>query len=414
MSLEASSTNEINIKILLELDRMERCVAAAYSDTMRGFSKFLRIDLWNDETAIYLYLVLFNINDVFETFAKNHIFNNYDFISLYMDVFKGVWVRVQPFYYNAYKWKNIQEDIDGKITDVIIKKQWEKINPFIKEIDSENYDINLIEIFDYLFENCILPNEKYFTKQYKSINLMYRGAKGIHDESRIIPNPKYSSLNRWNPKGQCFVYAAIEDNDSIFDIQNNIYHGEMVCAEELRAKKGDKLTIGKLEFLPRLKHKKVFDFSYNDKSISMIENELQNERKQLSEKIIESVSQIIKDDSENSFQNVHQIIKNEKDKRLPDMKLIAGKYVAMILLKRICDNIYIPLDSDEDIDPNKKEKCYGAFHVMAEYIKDRGYAGIIYPSTRAARIKQSGKNIVIFNYQDVIYKANSLKAVEYN
>jgi hypothetical protein len=84
---------------------------------------------------------------------------------------------------------------------------------------------------------------------------------------------------------------------------------------------------------------------------------------------------------------------------------MATVFAGKILLKEISEAIFVPLDDAEDNDKNEKDKCYKAFHVLAEYFESKGFAGITYPSTRMKLIGKSGSNLVLFN-------ADSAEAVE--
>lgn len=406
---------KINDKIIWELSRMEQYAEPDYFIIMKRFSKFLRMEVWNHITAIYLYSVLVVINTCFDLFYKDISFPNYEIIIQYIEQFEKVWTRFCPSNLTTNRWNNLKWDIDKLLTDIIIEKQWDRINPYTKKNNKEHFDKDLRTIFDDMFKNSIIPNEYAFIRDYKSIKHMYRGTRGIHDYTWLLPNPKFNkSDNRWNPKERCFVYAALEDTESIFDAESDIFHGDMVCLEELRARKGEKITLGELKFLPNIENKKIFDFSYNDISFFSIKSQIQNEQQLLTIEIINKVKKLIDDGQIGNFEDIQQEVKSKIGKKQEDIVSMTAIYIGKTFLKMICDKIYIPLDSDEDINPKKKSICYGAFHVMADYFEKRGYAGIIYPSTRAALIKQSGKNIVIFNYKDVTYKEGSLKVIEYN
>lgn len=401
-------------KIIWELSKMEQYADSDYLIVMQKFSKFLRLKVWNEITENRLCKLLCVMNTFFDLFHNNIPIPNYELIIQYIELFKQSWLKCYPFNPTQDQWNDFKLSIDNLLTNIIIKKQWDRINPYIENRNANIFDKDLIKIFDDMFKNCVAPNENTFTRDYKSIKYMYRGIRGEHDYTWLLPKPEFSTLNRWNPKGRCFAYASLEESESIFDIENNISHGEMVCLQELRIKKGEKITLGKLEFSPNIKNKKVFDFSYNDTSFSQIENQVQNEQQLLTNEIVNSIQNLINSNQLKNSKNIKKIINNEVYKKQKDTILMAERYTGKMFLKMICDNIYVPLDNDEDADPKKKEICYGAFHVMANYFEKRGYAGIIYPSTRSALIKELGKNIVIFDYQDVTYKINSLKTIQYN
>lgn len=403
---------DLDNKILMELSRMEHIAEGDYINGILGFSKFLRNIVWNRETSVHLFAVLYTINTIFELFYKAIPLPNYEIIFQYVVQFRLAWQKKYPFFPSAEKWNEIEQNVDKLLSGSIIKKQWDVINPFIDDNSKEHFDKNLISILDDMFQNSVVPDESVFIRDYKSIKYMYRGVKGVHDYTWLVPNPKYAFQNRWNPEGRCFVYAAIDDAETIFDDKNNIYHGEMVCIEELRAEKGDKITLGRLEFMPNIQNKKVFDLSYNDTSFALIDSQLQKEQELITNEIIDNVRNSVNPNAIKVKENIKHIIMKQIDRKREDTILMAGRYVCKTFLKMICDNIYVPLSEAEDSNLQEKEKCYGSFHVLAEYLEKRGYAGIIYPSTRTTLINQLGKNIVLFNYQDVTYRNDSLKVAQ--
>lgn len=412
--MSVSGHIKINDSIIYELDRMERFAWSDYSGAIQQFSRFIRRVVWTEQNALLLSAVLGTLNTVFSLFYKEIPFADYELVDIYIKQFKRAWVNYRPFHPSTEQWNDIERKVDESLTGIIINKQWDILNPYIDTNDSENFGKGLLSIFDDMYKHSIINDEDMFTCEYKSIKHMHRGARGNHDYARLLPNPKYAGLNRWNPKGRCFVYAAIEDDESIFDIKNGILHGDMVCLEELRTETGEEVTLCELEFIPGIPNKKVFDFSYNDTSLSDIEEDSKAEQQLLTQEIIKDIRIKINSTQINSDKSLRKAISKEVGKKHKDTISLVGRFAAKSLIKMICDNIYVPLDKIEDTDPKKREICYGAFHVMANYMESKGYAGIIYPSTRAAIIKQSGKNIVLFNYEDITYKPDSLKLITYN
>ena len=82
-------------------------------------------------------------------------------------------------------------------------------------------------------------------------------------------------------------------------------------------------------------------------------------------------------------------------------KTLANIYVGRKLLSTICRVIFIPLDKDEDNNPDLKDRCYKSFHVLAEFLEDNNFAGVIYPSTRMMLKGKKGVNVVLFDSEDV-------------
>lgn len=404
----------ITDSIILELDKMERLIGTSYSSVMMRFSRFLRQEVWTKNNAVLLNAILQTLNIIVDLFYKEVPMEEYELIVTYIRHFKYTWIKFAPFHPTMQQWSNIERKVDELITGIIIKKQWDILNPYVNT-DKEEFNKDLLTIFGSMYQNSIIHNEEVFTRIYKDIKYMYRGAPGRHNYTRLLPNPQYARLNRWNPAGRCFVYAAIEDDYNLFDKKNNILHGEMICLEELRTKYGQEVTLCELEFVRNALNKRVFDFSYNDISILTIESQTQEEQMLLTKEIIDSIRLQVDNKSQSMLTgDIEKLVAREVRKRAPDTLTITGKYATKTLLKMISDTIYKPLDSVEDTDPMVKERCYGAFHVVADYIEKMGYSGIIYPSTRATLINQVGKNIVLFNYNDITFKPGSLKTITYN
>ena len=80
-------------------------------------------------------------------------------------------------------------------------------------------------------------------------------------------------------------------------------------------------------------------------------------------------------------------IKKKQKKNLIDESIIQESY-AKQYLKMVCNCIY------------KKEKAYKSFHILSEYLENKGVTGIIYPCTRDNTI--SGKNLVLFRKEDAV------------
>lgn len=60
---------------------------------------------------------------------------------------------------------------------------------------------------------------------------------------------------------------------------------------------------------------------------------------------------------------------------------------------------------------NKKEKAYKSFHILSEYLENKGVTGIIYPCTRDNTI--SGKNLVLFRKEEAVPVENSIREIIY-
>ena len=92
-----------------------------------------------------------------------------------------------------------------------------------------------------------------------------------------------------------------------------------------------------------------------------------------------------------------------------DIKRESAILMGRLLLKEICDAIFVPLDETEDNDLREKDKCYKAFHILAEFFENKGFAGICYPSTRMKLVGKTGKNLVLFNADSAEAKESTFK-----
>lgn len=59
-------------------------------------------------------------------------------------------------------------------------------------------------------------------------------------------------------------------------------------------------------------------------------------------------------------------------------------------------------------------KAYIPFHYLADYLISKGYSGILYKSTRMNKIGLRGKNLVLFNKEDVTYIPGSMNVYFYD
>lgn len=94
-----------------------------------------------------------------------------------------------------------------------------------------------------------------------------------------------------------------------------------------------------------------------------------------------------------------------KKNKLRENKIewLSNAFVGKLLLKELCDAIFIPLD--DNVENEEKNKYYNSFHILAEYLENRGYKRICYPSTRMKLIGKTGRNTVLFD-------ADSAEAIE--
>ena len=73
----------------------------------------------------------------------------------------------------------------------------------------------------------------------------------------------------------------------------------------------------------------------------------------------------------------------------------------LVVLSPKCRVVFVPLDKDEDSSPDLKDKCYKSFHVLAQFLEDNNFSGVIFPSTRMMLKGEKGINVVLFEPEDV-------------
>ena len=78
------------------------------------------------------------------------------------------------------------------------------------------------------------------------------------------------------------------------------------------------------------------------------------------------------------------------------------------ILKMVCNCIYKKVDESSE---DKKEKAYKSFHILSEYLENKGVTWIIYPCTRDNTI--SGKNLVLFRKEEAVPVENSIRKIIY-
>ena len=100
-------------------------------------------------------------------------------------------------------------------------------------------------------------------------------------------------------------------------------------------------------------------------------------------------------------------IKKKQKKNPIDESIIQESY-AKQYLKMVCNCIYKKVDESSE---DKKEKAYKSFHILSEYLENKGVTGIIYPCTRDNMI--SGKNLVLFRKEEAVSVENSIREIIY-
>ena len=160
--------------------------------------------------------------------------------------------------------------------------------------------------------------------------------------------------------------------------------------EELRIKPGEMITLSNFEVRTTAKNAMILDLDYENISRNDIFNYVEEiERKQ--------VNRIVTNIIESGVLPTEDYVKHQVIIEASNTKWLANAFAGKLLLKEICDAIFIPLDKTDDNDNAEKEKCYKSFHILATYFENKGCAGICYPSTRMKLIGKQGSNLVLFD-----------------
>ena len=311
-------------------------------------------------------------------------------------------------------------DVDSIFKDTYRKNlQCQIFNHWSSMVEKKSDTVlekNFLEVFDDIHESCISKYESIFVKRLGDLKNLYRAQRGKHFDNyeRMIPKEEYvKNKNRWNPEGVAFMYLGFDEEIKQYDEVINFI--EKTCFEELRLKKGEYVSI--CEFKPVKSEGKIINLCYEDISYEEIErkseefmnmitkveiNELLTNKK-YHEEIINSMKkeEVIKKIIEKEFKEkqVRSIIRKETE-----------IYLANLIMKSIDEAVFLPVDINED----PELKAYIPFHYLADYLISKGYSGILYKSTRMNKIGLRGKNLVLFNKEDVTYIPGSMNVYFYD
>ena len=254
------------------------------------------------------------------------------------------------------------DDIDYDFLVNDLYKQWTELK---NDLSSGKVMYNDIEklISDYAFfsafHDMFTKAVGYFEESLKDIFPMYRGANGeqsLTDYNRMIPTLEYSQKhNRMNPPGTAFLYLGINK-------QNKLKESITTCLKEIRAPYDSTATLCRFQVTDLGRKQKVIDIC-GDSNIPKQTHELE--------------------------QYVKKKSYDKKFKVINHIKL--SKIITMIYLNILSsDQIFKPIETDKQ-DIKKYE--YAPFQAIANYIKQQGYAGMIYKST----VHKKGTNLVLFD-----------------
>jgi hypothetical protein len=297
------------------------------------------------------------------------------------------------------EYQNVKAQIAVYKTQALMRKHWIQINPYFNKdfADDEMFETNILVLLDDLFKHTIDVFSDEFFINLGNIKYLCRGRKGERHsiEDLLPPSIEVAKakniINRWNPPDRRFLYLATTQTD--FPFRFGFSMNEYVCCKEMRLTAGEEVTLSQFCISPLSSQKKVINLAYDDISRSDIFAYVDQYEKKL-------VNEIIVNVIENRVPLSNKNVQTQIEQHSKEIRKLAGILCGKLFLKELCDAIFVPLDTNEDRDSKLKDKCYKSFHIMAEYIEQRGIAGIIYPSTRMKLIKEKGTNLVLFNVDD--------------
>lgn len=269
--------------------------------------------------------------------------------------------------------------------DELLKRTWNCIKDDLARGNLKYDDLNKLLEYTFMkqFDDMFCKMKSSLEVSLSGIKYLYRAAgEETTSYKRLVPNMEHSRLNRFNPPGEVFIYMGICDTKEKIDTEFNL--AEKTCLEEIRAVKGQRCSLCEFLVEKSATDKKVID-------ISIVDQYTDNE-------LISQLGMITFNDKEYYGGNKESLKRNIENKK--GAKYEIAEVLAKVYMKMISDNLFIPVTNAKN-----KEYEYSPFHAFANYFRSKGYAGIIYKST----VCNGGKNLVLFNVNDVKYKAGAMQ-----
>lgn len=333
-------------------------------------------------------LVIDNFFELYLKYLQRYSYFIGDIVSIFKDTYRQ---NLQCQIYNH--WSSMVE----KKSDTVLEK-------------------NFLEVFDDIHESCISKYESIFVKRLGDLKNLYRAQRGKHFDNyeRMIPKEEYvKNKNRWNPEGVAFIYLGLDEEVKQYDEVINFI--EKTCFEELRLKKDEYVSICK--FKPVKSEGKIINLCYEDISYDEIDRKSEEFMNMITKVEINEILTNKKYHEEiRSSMKKEEVIKKiiEKEINEKQIRSIIRKeteiYLANLIMKSIDEAVFLPVDTEED----PELKAYVPFHYLANYLISKGYSGILYRSTRMNKIGLKGKNLVLFNKEDVTYVPDSMNVYYYD
>ena len=379
--------------MIIELGNLEKLMPS-YSDLLRKLSLIIRNKVWDKSDEKRLAAVLGSCNQIFKILVDAYG-EQIEILEMYVEYLAEYRYKYSGYDLSIY-YNSVQAQIQIFKTQNLVKEHWKQINPYFKKeyAKEDLLSKDLTEILDDFFDNIVkvCPEEFLITMNNNKLKYLSRGRRGSWNKKEDLAAPsieiakKYNIINRWNPPEKRYLYLAGKE-----DYGNDV---ETIC-EELRAKTGEIITVASFKFIGD-KDFRILDLDYETMTRQEIFNFAEAyEKKQVKE----IISQICSEGYSPTKDEIMKKIKLREDKTV----WLANAFVGKLLLKELCDTIFIPIDNNAEYE--EKDKCYKSFHILAEYLENRGYKGICYPSTRMKLIGKVGRKIVLFD-------ADSAEAIE--
>ena len=385
---------ERKYSMIAEATRLEDLMPS-YKAVMRKLGMIIRNKVRCQADEKRLAYFLFCCNNTFEVLIEA-VGDQIEVAELYVEILTKHWNDYSHnFYRNEYA--PALEMIHTIKVDEITREQWERLNPYYASeyADDDIYGKKLTGILkdfmDHVDRDCA---DEFFVEE-KKLKRLVRARNGKRACGvDIMPPPveiaqNLNIINRWNPPEKRYSYLAEETDGTDPD---------EVCLEEKRARTGDEFTLVDFRVRAEARNKKLLNLDYEGVMDSDIEKDVNGAL----EKIVNAdIAEINREGQKHSLSELEQAIRSTIGKDEPQLKKLANLYAGRKLLSTLCRVIFVPLDNDEDNDQNLKDKCYKSFHVLAEFLEEQGFAGVIFPSTRMILKGKKGLNVVLFDPDDV-------------
>jgi hypothetical protein len=393
--------------MLSELDKLERLMPEQ-KKLLQNLSKIIRNCIWGNVNEHMLAVYLNKVNWVF-TIVIDTLGQSFHWADMYIDL-----LCKHSYLFTKYdissKFVGIKNELDILNTIELIQEHWKQLNPLFSDEyadDDVKFKTGILELFDQVYQNSIVPYPNEFIVELGSVGHVCRGRKGSFTSiNEILPPPiGRGGINRWNPPNKRCAYLAVSRDNSRFDEYFTI--AEKTCCEEIRAKNSEIVTFADFTVSKSSETHRILNLDYDNISAADIKKSLDDKRKQY-------LYAIVSDMLSTGILPVENNIRKIIDMKDTVIQEAANNYCVKMLLKMFCDGIFIPIvDEQIKTKPKYKEMCYTSCHLFAAFLADRGFAGVLYPSTRMQCINKKGTNLVLFDPNDVEPDATSLRVKTY-